>query len=79
MSKETIIIKLQEIMQEVLNVPDITLSEGTTPDDIEGWDSVVHVQLFAKIEEIYGIKLSLREIMSWETVGELVDIIENKL
>ena len=48
-------------------------------EDIEEWDSLSHIQLTKDIEKQFGIKLTAREIMSWDNVGEMVEAIQCKL
>jgi acyl carrier protein len=58
---------------------EVALTDSTTADDIEEWDSLSHVQLVVAIEKAFGIKFTALEIMKWKNVGELVDSIAQKL
>ena len=51
MSREEILEKLNEIFRDIFDDEEINLSEETTPDDIEDWDSLGHVYLTAEIED----------------------------
>ena len=55
------------------------LTDETTADDVEGWDSLSHVQLVAVMEDAFGIEFSSREILSWDNVGDLIDSIQKKV
>ena len=79
MERKEIFEKLTEIFRDVMDNDEIVLEENTTAEDIEEWDSLAHVQLIEKIEEVFGLKFSAKEMMSWEDVGEFVDSIEEKL
>lgn len=79
MERKEIFEKLTEIFREVMDNDEIVLEENTTAEDIEEWDSLAHVQLIEKIESVFGLKFSAKEMMSWEDVGEFVDSIEEKL
>ena len=79
MEKTEILAKLQEIYRNVLDNEDIVLTNETTADDIEEWDSLTHVQLVVAIEKDFKIKFSSKEILSWQNVGDLVDCVANKL
>ena len=63
----------------ILNDSTIVLTEDTAPEDVDGWDSVTHVIHVTALEEKYDVKLFLRERMCWETIGDLADIILNKV
>lgn len=56
----------------------IVLTEDTTIDEIEDWDSLTHLKLFSELEKVCGVKFSTKDMMSWETMGELIDIINSK-
>ena len=66
---------MTEIFRDVMDNDEIVLEENTTAEDIEEWDSLAHVQLIEKIESVFGLKFSAKEMMSWEDVGEFVDSI----
>ena len=79
MTREEILAKVEEIFRNVLENEAIVLNEETTAEDIEEWTSLTHVQLISAMEQQLNIKFSLREMMSWQNVGEIVNSIEKKL
>lgn len=79
MTREEILAKVEDIFREVLANQSIVLNYETTADDIEEWSSLTHVQLISAMEKELNIKFSLREMMSWQNVGEIVNSIEKKL
>lgn len=79
MERIEILAKVEEIFREELELNDLVLTDETTADDVEEWDSLSHVQLVAAMEEAFGIEFKSREILSWENIGDLIDSIEKKL
>lgn len=79
MDRSEILAKVEEIFREELEIDDLVLTDETTADDVEEWDSLSHVQLVAAMEEAFGIEFKSREILSWENIGDLIDSIEKKL
>ena len=79
MESSEILAKVEEIFREELELDDLVLTDETTADDVEEWDSLSHVQLVAAMEEAFGIEFKSREILSWENIGDLIDSIEKKL
>ena len=77
MEREEILKRVEEIFREELGQSDLVLTDETTADDVEGWDS--HVQLVAVMEDAFGIEFSSREILSWDNVGDLIDSIQKKV
>ena len=79
MKRSEILAKVQEVFREELELDDLVLTDETTADDVEEWDSLSHVQLVAAMEEAFGIEFKSREILSWENIGDLIDSIEKKV
>lgn len=78
MNKDQIIREVQEIFRDVLDNEEIVLTNETTADDIEEWDSLTHIQLIVAIEKHFQIRFTSREILSWQNVGEMIDCIASK-
>jgi acyl carrier protein len=78
MKKEEITGKLKFVFQKVLEENDITITREMTAQDIEKWDSLRHIQLISEVESAFEIKFKLREILSMNNVGDLIDLIDAK-
>ncbi len=79
MNREDIYQQLNEIFKENLDLDDINLTDETTADDVEGWDSLAHIGLIAAVESQFGIRFSMKEVVALHNVGEMVDLILSKL
>jgi acyl carrier protein len=55
------------------------LTDATSPGDISGWDSLNHIVLINAIEERFGIKFELEEILTMQRFGEICAGVEKKL
>lgn len=75
--------QLQDIFHMVFDDEQIVLSDTTTADDIDGWDSMMHINLIVAIEKRFGIKFATAEIAGMkeegQNVGTLVQLLERKL
>lgn len=79
MERKEVFEKLNEIFEDVLDLDETpNLTEETTANDIEEWDSLAQIQLVVAIEKAFAIKFTSQEMMSWKSVGEMVDTIVNK-
>ena len=67
------------MFRDVFEDEDITVNDNTTADDIDDWDSLEHINLINAIEQEFGIKFNMGQIVSMKNVGEMVNIIESKL
>lgn len=71
--------KLNEVFAEVFDDDTITVSETTTVNDIEDWDSLAHLTLVSSVEEAFSIEFNLTEISKFKNVGEMMSSIEKHL
>lgn len=70
--------KLTAVFKETFQNRDLVIARETTAQDVEGWDSLAHVQLIIAVETAFGIKFKLREIMGMKNVGDMIDLIDAK-
>jgi acyl carrier protein len=71
--------QLTKVFREVFDDDTITLGAQTTADDIDGWDSMSHINLIIAIEIAFGIEFSNEEIRSFNNVGDMQKCIESKI
>jgi acyl carrier protein len=79
MKKEEILLQVQNIFRDILDNDSIELTDETTANDVEEWDSLSHIQLIVAIEKQFKIKFTSKEILSWKNVGEMIDSMVIKL
>lgn len=77
MKEAEIFEKLEEIFEEVFDEK-IRLTPETTAEDVDDWDSLMHITLMNAVEQVFGIKFSMKEVSSMKNVGEMVDIIKER-
>jgi len=78
MNNEEILEKLTAIFKDELDNDDLILTNETTAEDIEEWDSLSHIQLIVAIEKAFKIRFTSSEIQSWNNVGEMISSLESK-
>ncbi len=47
-----------------------------TAHDVEGWDSLNHVQILFTLEQELGIQFPINEIQDLNNIGDLVELIK---
>ena len=78
MEKERVLKEVENIFRDILDEESLNLRRETTANDIDGWDSLTHIQLIVAIEKHFKVKFSSKEILSWKNVGELLDSLQAK-
>jgi acyl carrier protein len=71
--------KLQLIFRDLFEDDSIELNDSMTSNDIEDWDSLMHINLIICIEEEFKIKLTTNEAFNTKSVGEFINLIVKKI
>jgi acyl carrier protein len=71
--------QLTEIFRDLFDDDLIVLTPQTTAGDIDGWDSMMHVNVVLAVEMRFKIKFKTSEVESLHNVGHLADLVETKL
>ena len=79
MERPEILRQVNELFKDILDNDTLVLTDETTADDVDDWDSLNHIQLVVAIEKHFKIRFTSKEIQSWDNVGELIDSINAKL
>lgn len=58
---------------------EIEVNYDTVAADVDGWDSLEHIQIISDIQKEFNIKFSVSELRSFSCVGKIVDTVEKKL
>lgn len=75
MQRNEVFERLNKVFREIFDDETITLNDNTTADDIDGWDSLTHINVIFAVQEEFGVKFSVKDIIAMRNVGHLVDII----
>ena len=67
-----------EIVSQVMGVPKAKLNDDSSPNTIENWDSLKHMNLILALEEKFSVSFSDEEIVSMLSVRGIVDTVSKK-
>lgn len=79
MTKEQVFERLTEVFRDVFDDESISVNASTTSNDIEDWDSLEHINLIAAVEQEFGVKFNMGQVVSMKNVGEMADIIISQI
>lgn len=65
--------KVFALMEELMKLPQGTITEQTKMEDIEQWDSLAHVMLIGELEERLNIQIPLDEAIEITSVKEILE------
>ena len=77
MAQETLD-QITAILRDVFDEYEGPITRETTAKDIPQWDSLAHVQVMVLIEKAAGIRFATSEIQGLTSLGDLVDLIDQK-
>lgn len=78
-SRAEIMNRLTHIFRDVLDDDSLVLRDDLTADQVEGWDSLNHIDLIVAVERNFKIRFTTAEITSLKNVGELINLVQRKL
>ncbi len=63
--------KLENLIARVLDVEVASVSNNTSPDNVENWDSFNGLVLVTELEKKFKVKFTVEEIISVKNVGDI--------
>ena len=79
MADDILMGELNVIFQDILDQPELTISRSSNASNVEGWDSLAHVNLVTAVQKHFGVKFALGELEELKNVGEMADRREGHL
>lgn len=79
MNKEQILEQVNHVFQDIFNNPSLVVTSETTAADVSGWDSLRHITLIEAIEDEFDIRFKMNEVTGMKNVGEMIDIIAERM
>lgn len=73
-------VSLEQLTEVFVTVfgPNTQITELTTKDDIEEWDSINHLNLVLELNNYFAVSLSIIEIEKIKTVKDIIEILKIK-
>lgn len=71
--------EVRGIAADIFEVDPQVLSAASSPDQVEKWDSVQHLNLVLALEGKYGIAFEPEEMEQMKNLGEIATLVGTKL
>jgi acyl carrier protein len=78
MEESSLRAKITETFRDVLGDPKLELKDELTAQEVEGWDSISHINLIVALETRFKVKLTTGEVSKLKNVGDLVALLKRK-
>jgi acyl carrier protein len=71
--------RIRQIAASVLRVSPTRLDAAASPDTIESWDSLQHLNLILALEETFDLRFTVEEVGRMRTLGEITALVRAHL
>jgi acyl carrier protein len=75
--------ELQDVLRRVFDDDELVITDSTSAADVDGWDSMAHINLIIAVEKRFGIKFAASEIAALgqrgQTVGNMIQVLQSKI
>jgi acyl carrier protein len=71
--------QIVQVIADVLNVPASQAPPDRSPQNVQGWDSVQHLNLVLAIEQAAGIQLDPEDVEEMQSIGAILDLVRKKM
>jgi acyl carrier protein len=76
---EPILERIRCIAADLLDIPVQQVLPTSSPDTIENWDSLQHLNLVLGLEGVFDVQFSPEEIAQMQSVESIALLVQNKL
>jgi acyl carrier protein len=66
---------IEEVVSGVFGVERETVDESSSPESVEGWDSMGHVNLVTALEQNFNVSLDIDDVMEMANVRKIREIL----
>jgi len=70
--------KVFRVVSQIMDVPVEDVNESSSPENLEKWDSLQHMNLILALEEEFAVRFSDEDVFLIENVAIILEILENK-
>ena len=75
MKRQDIITRLTPIARNVFEKPELEIIDSLSAETVDTWTSLAFMKLLSAIEEEFGFRFKMMELLSLKTMGDIVDAI----
>ena len=66
---------VEDVVSRVFGVDSGSLDESSSPESVEGWDSMGHLNLVAALEHDFNVSIDIGDVMEMVSVRRIKEIL----
>ena len=70
--------KLQDVFRDVFQDDSLVILPEMTAGDVDKWDSITHLIMISKVEDVFNVSFRLKELIKLKNVGDLIALLKEK-
>ncbi|WP_369137169.1 acyl carrier protein [Modestobacter versicolor] len=63
--------RVHQVIRDVLADDEVVLTDATTAAEVEGWDSLAHINIMFALESEFDVQFTDDQLSSFRDLGEL--------
>jgi acyl carrier protein len=71
--------RVRGIAADVLHVPANLITQDSSTENVEAWDSVHHLNLVLALEQEFDLQFEPEEMDQMHSISHILQVLENKL
>jgi acyl carrier protein len=76
---EGVAAQICEIAADIFGVPLESVGLDSSPETLEAWDSLQHLNLLLELEAGFNVKFTARETSQMTSIRDIAELIQSKL
>jgi acyl carrier protein len=71
--------QLTGVFRDIFDDPDLEISDATTANDVEDWDSITHISLISAVEKSFQVRFNTKDVKALQNVGDFIRLIATRV
>jgi acyl carrier protein len=70
--------ELKSTILAAIHLDDWEIDDDTVASQVPGWDSLTHVSVIAAVEQRFGVRFGISDIVAMKKIGDLQRLLDSK-
>ena len=79
MTRNEIMEQLTPIVRKIFQNEGLVLADDMSAQTVEGWTSLAYMQLLTAVEEHFGFKFKMMELLQLKNMGDIINAISSHI